>query len=148
LKFLNSSRPASRLLYFCSIMTYLRLKRQGLKDLPYMIELEAGRHIWSIPQPYLRKSMILNLATKWCGDSVPDPLYNRLAFEETAGCASRPAVEEDLLATRFVLRFRDEEEDKARRFLGIDEEEDYCHCCMRYRCTNYGSSDDSDTSSE
>lgn len=73
------NRPAKRFLYFRYVMSCLILKTKGLPvDWPQDINLGTT---WPIPGPYLRKSMVLNLARRVSDHYLPETFYQDTTFD-------------------------------------------------------------------
>jgi hypothetical protein len=76
--------------------------------------------MWSSSGPYVRKSVLINLAKK-AGDLIfPEAFYETTTFTEADGCLARSEDEEQDLARSISLRLKEHKQSYA-----AEEEEDH-----------------------
>ena len=109
--FLNAIRPARRYLYFRYIMTYRNHKTQG-RNMDLAEKVNGKGRMWATPGPYLRRSMLQNLARFVSHEALPEELIKENTFAEARSCASRGDEAEEVLAMGLAVKIREAEKAK------------------------------------
>jgi hypothetical protein len=87
-------------------------------------KVDAKGLMWATPGPYLRESMLKNLARHVSDHYLPEVFYKNMTFTEADGCPARSAEEEDTLALSLAVRMKDEADEREKRAEAEDEDED------------------------
>ena len=72
-------------------------------------ELGDQRQMWATPGPYLRRSMVQNLARFVSHEFLPEDLVEENTFTEAPSCPSRGEEAEEILAMSLAVRIRKSE---------------------------------------
>lgn len=72
---------------------------------------DSGR-MWATPGPYLRRSMLQNLARFVSHGALPEELIAGNTFTEAPGCPSRGKEAEPTLAMSLAVRIKDAEKEE------------------------------------
>lgn len=104
-------------------MTYMSHKKHGT-SMEWAEKLDDKGRMWATPGPYLRRSMLQNLARFVSHDFLPEALIEDNTFTEAPSCPSRDNEAEETLAMSLAVRIKDAEKEERDDDEEDDDEED------------------------
>lgn len=104
-------------------MTYMSHKKQG-NSMEWAENLDDKGRVWATPGPYLRRSMLQNLARFVSHEFLPEELVEENTFTEAASCPSQDEEAEETLAMSLAVGIKDAEKEEKDEDGDDDDDKD------------------------